>query len=188
VQALIEKYRETNPVLIEELVPKLMSVGEVQKVLCNLLREEVSIRDMVTIMETLADHARDVHDTDMLTEYVRQALRRYISNKFFENEINTVITLDPQLEQQILASVQQTQQGSYLALDPKVSQAIFDKLNNEVTKLTSMGIRPIILTTPVVRMYFKKLVEPIAPELIVLSYNELEPSAEIQSVGMVSVA
>jgi flagellar biosynthesis protein FlhA len=188
VQALIDKYNETNPVLISELVPKLMSVGEVQKVLCNLLREEISIRDMVTILETLADYARDVHDTDMLTEYVRQALRRYVSNKFFENDVNTVITLDPALEQQIMASLQQTQQGSYLALDPKVSQAVFDKLNGEVTKLTSMGIRPIILTSPVVRMYFKKLVEPIAPELVVLSYSELEPSADIQSVGMVSIA
>jgi flagellar biosynthesis protein FlhA len=124
----------------------------------------------------------------MLTEYVRQALRRAISNKYFEGEVNNVITLDPGLEQQIMGSVQQTDQGSYLALDPNTTQRIFDSLNTEISKLTSMGLQPIILTSPIVRIYFKRLVEQIAPNLVVLSYNELDPRAEIQSIGMVSLS
>jgi len=186
VHGLINNIREANSVLVDELVPKLMSIGDIQKVLANLLREGVTIRDLVTIMEILADHAQITRDSDMLTEYVRQGLRRSISKKYFFSDVNTVITLDPNLEQQIMQSVQQTEQGSYLALDPQVTQVIFDKLGTEVNKLTSMGRQPIILTSPIVRAYFKRLVEPVAPDLIVLSYNELDAAAEIQSVGMVS--
>ena len=188
VHGLINNVREANSVLLDELVPKLMSIGDIQKVLCNLLREGVSIRDLVTILETLADYAQITRDSDMLTEYARQGLKRSISKKYFDQDVNTVITLDPGLEQQIMQSVQQTEQGSYLALDPQTTQQVFDKLSVEVNKLTSMGRQPIILTSPIVRAYFKRLVEPIAPELVVLSYNELEANAEIQSVGMVSIA
>ena len=187
VQMLINNVKESNSVLVEELIPKLMTIGDVQKVLANLLKEGISIRDLVTILETLADYAHMTRDTDMLTEYVRQSFRRAISKKFFTQDMNSVITLDPELEQVIMGSVQQTEQGSYLALDPSVTQKVFDKLNGELGKLTGMGMQPIILTSPIVRTYFKRLVEPIAPDLVVLSYNELEPSAEIQSVGMVSV-
>ncbi|MCL2463104.1 MAG: flagellar biosynthesis protein FlhA, partial [Defluviitaleaceae bacterium] len=186
VQALVDNVKEANHVLVDELIPKLLTIGDIQKVLSNLLKEGVSIRDLVTILETLADYAHMTRDTDMLTEYARQALRRAISKKYFTARPNSVITLDPELEQKIMGSVQQTEQGSYLALDPKVSQGIFDKLSAEVNKLTSMGLQPIILTSPIVRLYFKRLVEHVAPELVVLSYNELEPSAEVQSVGMVS--
>ena len=188
VQSLINNVREQNSVLVEELIPKLLSIGDIQKVLGNLLKEGISIRDLVTILETLADYAGITRDTDMLTEYARQALRRAISKKYLHNDVNTVITLDPALEQTIMGSVQQTEQGSYLALDPQTTQQIFDKLNNETNKLTSMGMQPIILTSPIVRLYFKRLVEQISPDLVVLSYNELEPSAEVQSVGMVSIA
>jgi len=188
VQMLINNVKEAHPVLVEELLPKLLGIGDVQKVLSNLLKEGISIRDLVTILETLADYAHMTRDTDMLTEYVRQALRRSISKKYFVSDMNSVITLDPGLEQTIMGSVQQTEQGSYLALDPQTTQRVFDKLNNEIGKLTSMGLQPIILTSPIVRTYFKRLVEPIAPDLVVLSYNELEPSAEIQSIGMVSIA
>ena len=187
VQMLVNNVKEANPILVDELIPKLMSIGDVQKVLANLLKESISIRDLVTILETLADYAHMTRDTDMLTEYVRQALRRAISKKYFAQDMNSVITLDPELEQVIMGSVQQTEQGSYLALDPSVTQRVFDRLNGELGKLTGMGMQPIILTSPIVRTYFKRLVEPIAPDLVVLSYNELEPSAEIQSVGMVSV-
>jgi len=188
VQSLINNVKEAHSTLVEELVPKQMSIGEIQKVLANLLREGISIRDLVTVLETLADYAPMTRDTDMLTEYVRQALRRAISNKYFEGEANNVITLDPGLEQQIMGSVQQTDQGSYLALDPNTTQKIFDSLNTEISKLTSMGLQPIILTSPIVRIYFKRLVEQIAPNLVVLSYNELDPNAEIQSIGMVSLS
>jgi len=187
VQNLVGNIREANSVLVEELVPKLMNYGEIQKVLSNLLREGVTIRDLVTILETLADYAQITRDSDMLTEYVRQALKRSISRKYFAGEMNSVITVDPNLEQQIMQSVTQTEQGSYLALDPAITQQIFDKLSAEVNKLTSMGRQPIILTSPIVRAYFKRLVEPIAPDLVVLSYNELEANAEIQSVGMVAL-
>jgi len=187
VQLLVDNARETNPVLIDELIPKLMTIGEVQKVLANLLKESISIRDLVTILETLADYATMTRDPDMLTEYVRQALRRSISQRYFEKEINTVITLDPELEQTIMSNVQQTEQGSYISLDPNTTQKIFDSLNQQVTKLTSMGIQPIILTSPIVRTYFKRLVEQTVPDLVVLSYNELEPATDIQSIGMVSV-
>ena len=187
VQTLLDNARETNPVLLDELVPKLMSVGEVQKVLANLLKESVSIRDLITILETLADHGMVTRDTDMLTEYVRQSLRRTISQRYFENEMNTVITLDPELEQTIMQSVQQTEQGSYIALDPSITQQIFVSLKHQVEKLTSMGLTPIILTSPIVRTYFKRLVEQTVPDLVVLSYNELEPTTDIQSIGMVSV-
>ncbi|MDR1532726.1 MAG: flagellar biosynthesis protein FlhA [Clostridiales bacterium] len=188
VQKLIDNIKEANSVLVEELVPKLATIGDIQKVLGNLLREGVSIRDLVTILETLADYAHMTRDTDMLTEYVRQALRRSISKHYFEGGVNNVITLDPALEQQIMGSVQQTEQGSYLALDPATTQKIFDNLNAELNKLTSMGLQPIILTSPLVRTYFKRLIDQVAPELVVLSYNEIEPSAEIQSIGMVSLA
>ena len=188
VQTLIENVKETHPVLIDELVPKLMTVGEIQKVLGNLLRESISIRDLVTIMETLADYAMATRDPDMLTEYVRQALRRSISQRYFDSEVNTVITLDPELEQMIMSNLQQTEQGNYIALDPSTNQKIFESLNDQVYKLTSMGITPIILTSPIVRTYFKRLVEQTVPDLVVLSYNELEPTTDIQSVGMVSIA
>ena len=188
VQTLIDNVNETHPVLISELVPKLMSVGEVQKVLGNLLRESISIRDLVTIMETLADYATATRDPDMLTEYVRQALRRSISQRYFDNDTNTVITLDPELEQMIMSNLQQTEQGNYIALDPNTNQKIFESLNDQVYKLTSMGLTPIILTSPIVRTYFKRLVEQNVPDLVVLSYSELEPTTDIQSIGMVSIA
>lgn len=187
VQLLVDNVKESNPVLIDELIPKLMTIGEVQKVLANLLKESISIRDLVTILETLADHAAMTRDPDMLTEYVRQSLRRSISQRYFENEMNTVITLDPELEQTIMSNIQQTEQGSYIALDANTTQKIFDNLNQQVNKLTSMGLQPIILTSPIVRTYFKRLVEQTVPDLVVLSYNELDPTTDIQSIGMVSV-
>lgn len=188
VQSLINNIKEQNSILIEELIPKMLSIGDIQKVLANLLKEGISIRDLVTILETLADYSHTTRDTDMLTEYARQALRRAISKKYLFNDVNTVITLDPELEQTIMGSVQQTEQGSYLALEPATTQKIFDKLNTEIKKLTSMGLQPIILTSPIVRIYFKRLIEQISPDLVVLSYSELEPSSEVQSVGMVSIA
>ncbi len=187
VQTLVNTIQENNPILIDELIPKLLSIGDIQKVFANLLREGISIRDLVTILETLADYAVVTRDTDMLTEYVRQALKRSITSKYFSGENNTVITLDPQLEQEIMKNIQQSEQGSYLALSPEINQKIFNNLNSEVEKLTSMGLQPIILTSSIVRLYFKRLVEQMLPDLVVLSYNEIEQSTEIQSIGMVSI-
>jgi flagellar biosynthesis protein FlhA len=186
-QTLIDNVKEHNQVLVDELIPRMMTIGDVQKVLANLLHEGISIRDLATILETLANYSHVTRDTDMLSEYVRQALRRAISRKFFDDRINNVLTLDPELEQRIMGSVQATEQGSYVALDPSTTQKIFDNLHSETQKLTSMGLQPIILTSPIVRIYFKRLVEQVAPDLVVLSYNEIDPKAEIQSIGMVSL-
>ena len=172
---------------MEELVPKLLGLGEIQKVLQNLLREGISIRDLLTIFETLADYAATTRDTDILTEYVRQSLKRAISNKFFPaNETTSVVTLDPKLEQEIMASVKQTEQGAYLTLDPAKTKAIMDSVGVEVKKLEDLGKMPIVITSPIVRVYFKKLTEDYYKDLVVVSYNEIESNIELQSVGMVT--
>ena len=187
-QNLVNNLKESNPVLVDELVPKMLGLGDVQKVLQNLLSEGISIRDLLTIFETLADHANGTRDTDVLTEYVRQALKRAISNKYFPaNEVTSVVTLDPKIEQEIMSSVKQTEQGAYLTLDPEKTRAIMNSVETEVNKLESLGKSPIIITSPIVRMYFKKLTEDYFRDLIVISYNEVENNVELQSVGMVTV-
>lgn len=187
VQNLVNNLKESNPVLVEELVPKLLGLGEVQKVLQNLLREGISIRDLLSIFETLADHAATTRDTDVLTEYVRQSLKRAISGKFFApNEVTSVITLDPKTEQDIMSSIKQTEQGAYLTLDPERTKAIVASVEAEVAKLENLGKNAIIITSPIVRMYFKKLTSDYFRDLIVVSYNEVESNVELQSVGMVT--
>lgn len=187
VAGLVENLKETNPVLVEELVPKLLGLGEIQKVLQNLLKEGVSIRDLQTIFETLADYANTSRDTDILTEYARQALKRAISSKFFmPSETTSVVTLDPKIEQEIMGSVKQTEQGAYLTLDPERTKRIVSSVESEIGKLEELGRSPIIITSPIVRMYFKRLTEDYFKDLIVISYNEIESTVELQSVGMVT--
>ncbi|MDE5716667.1 MAG: flagellar biosynthesis protein FlhA [Lachnospiraceae bacterium] len=187
VQSLVDNLKESNPSLVEELVPKLLGLGEIQKVLQNLLREGISIRDLLTVFETLADYATTTRDTDILTEYVRQSLKRAISGKFFPaNETTSVVTLDPKLEQEIMASVKQTEQGAYLTLDPAKTKSIMESLGVEVKKLEDLGKIPLVITSPIVRAYFKKLTEDYYKDLVVVSYNEVESSVELQSVGMVT--
>lgn len=188
VQNLINNIKDNNTTLVDELIPKLLTIGEIQKVLQNLLREGISIRDLLTILETLADHAAMTRDTDVLTEYVRQSLKRAISGKYFvPNEITSVVTLDPVIEQDIMGSVKQTEQGSYISLDPDRSQKIIQATEAEAKKLEDMGKNPIIVTSPIVRMYYKRLTQDYLKDLIVISYNEIESNVELQSVGMVSV-
>ena len=188
VHNLIENVKEANETLVSELVPKLLNVGEIQKVLQNLLAEGISIRDLVTIFETLADYATTTHDTDILTEYVRQNLKRAISNQYFNNnETTSVVTLDPNVEQRIMDSVKQTEQGSYLALDPDYTNKLMFSLKEETDKLEELGRTPIIITSPIVRMYLKKLTAEQFRNLHVLSYNEIDSDVELQSVGMVTV-
>lgn len=187
VQNLVNNLKEANPALVDELVPKLLGLGDIQKVLQNLLKEGISIRDLLTIFETLADYAASTRDTDILTEYVRQGLKRAISNRFFPpNETTSVVTLDPKLEQTIMAAVKQTEQGAYLNLDPDKTKAIMKSVEQETKKLEDMGKAPVILTSPIVRIYFKRLTEDYYRDLIVISYNEIESSVELQSVGMVT--
>ena len=187
VQNLVNNLKDSNPVLVDELVPKLLGLGEVQKVLQNLLMEGISIRDLLTIFETLADHAQISRDTDVLTEYVRQSLKRAISSKYFPaNETTSVVTLDPKIEQEIMGSVKQTEQGAYLTLDPERTKSIMESVEVEIQKLESLGKSAIIITSPIVRMYFKKLTEDYFKDLVVVSYNEVESNVELQSVGMVT--
>lgn len=187
VSKLVDNLKETNPALIDELTPKLLGLGDIQKVLQNLLKEGISIRDLLTIFESLADHAQTTRDTDILTEYVRQSLKRAISGKYFmPNETTSVVTLDPKLEQEMMNSIKQTENGSYIAMDPEKVKKIMNNVETEVGKLEQLGKAPILLTSPIVRMYFKKLSEDYFADLIVISYNEIESNVELQSVGMVT--
>ncbi len=187
VQNLVNNVKETNPTLIDELIPKLLNIGEIQKVLQNLLSEGISIRDLITVFETLADHAAITRDTDVLTEYVRQSLKRAISSKYFPaNEMTSVVTLDPKTEQEIMNSVKQTEQGAYLTLAPERTKSIIHSVEEQVGKLENMGKSPIIITSPIVRAYFKRLTQDYFRDLIVISYNEVESNVELQSVGMVT--
>ena len=187
VQSLLNNLKESNPSLVDELTPKLLGLGEIQKVLQNLLREGISIRDLLTILETLADYAPTTRDTDILTEYVRQSLKRAISTKYFPaNETSSVVTLDPKVEQEIMQSVKQTETGAFLNLDPARSKSIIDSVGKEVEKLENLGKTPIVITSPIVRMYFKRLTEDYYKDLVVVSYNEIESNVELQSVGMVT--
>lgn len=187
VQGLVDNLKLSQPALVEEVVPKLFSLGEIQKVLANLLREGLSIRDFGTVLETLGDFANITRDTDLLTEYVRQRLKRGITQRFVTNNTAHVITLDPKLEQMIMERVRQSENGAYVALEPDVVQKLFQSLKRAVERFAALGVSPIVLTSPIVRMHFKKIVDQMAPELTVLSYNELDQRVEIRSEGLVSV-
>lgn len=187
-RALIDNLRENYPVLVDDLIPSVLAVGDVQKVFVKLLREKISIRDMVTIFETLADYGTYTKDPDVLTEYVRQALSRQITQQFTsQGETLRVITVGPNLEKKIAESVQQSEQGSYLALDPVSTQSMYQKMNEQVNRLLQMGQQPIVLTSPAIRMYLRQVIERTMQDIPVLSYSELEPNVEIQSVGVVNL-
>ncbi|MDF2721410.1 MAG: flagellar biosynthesis protein FlhA [Paenibacillus sp.] len=185
---LVENVKEAYPALVDELIPNVLNIGDVQKVLAKLLKEKISIRDLVTIFETLADYGTYTKDPDILTEYVRQALSRQITNQYVTGaESLKVVTIGPALEKKIAESVQQTEHGSYLAMDPVSSQTIFSKISEQVNKLVQQGQQPVILASPTIRMYLRQLLERTMQDITVLSYSELEPQAEIQSVGVVNL-
>ncbi len=187
VQNLVDNLKETNPVLVGELIPNLLGLGEVQKILQNLLQEGVSIRDLLTIFEILADRASGTRDTDVLTEYVRQGLKRAISGRYFTpNEVNDVITLTQQLEQEIMSSVKQTEQGAFMTLDPQRIREIMDEVQAQVSAMEESGRTAIIVCSPIVRMYFKKMSEDYIKDLIVLSYNEVENNVSLNSIGQIA--
>jgi flagellar biosynthesis protein FlhA len=187
IQNTINFIREHNSAVVEELIPDLMNIGDVQKVLANLLKEQVAIRDMVSILETLADYAKITKDSDVLTEYVRQALKRQISTQYAGEEGRlTVLTLDPSLEGILRDSVQQSDFGSYLAVDPDIAQKMVDKLSLYYEDLSNKGITPVLLCAPVLRLYLKRLLERFIPHLLVLSYNEIDAGISVEVIGMVS--
>ena len=186
-QNLLDNLQKTNGALVDEVVPNLLSVGEVQKVLANLLHERISIRDMSTILEVLADYGTATKDTDVLTEYVRHAMARHITQQNVQNGVLPCITLDPAIENKIAGSVQRTEHGSYVSLDPDSMQKLLMALQEELKKLTDQGYQPIVLTSPTVRPYFRNLVERSIAGLIVLSHAEIEQNVEIQILGVVRI-
>ena len=186
-QNLVDSIKKNNSSLIEELLPDLMSIGDIQKVLANLLKERISIRDMVTILEVLADYAKLTKDTEILTEYVRHALSRQITKQNVQNNILPAVTLDPATENIISSSVQRNDHGSYVTLEPNNMQRLVNSLNVELPKLTNLGYQPIVLTSPAVRLYFRKLIERSIPGVIVLSHVEVQPEIEIQVLGVVKI-
>ena len=186
-QNLLDNLHKTNAALVDEVVPNLLSVGEVQKVLANLLHECISIRDMSTILEVLADYGAATKDTDILTEYVRHAMARHITQQNVQNGVLPCITLDPAIENKIAGGVQRTEHGSYVSLDPDSMQKLLTALQEELKKLTDQGYQPIVLTSPTVRPYFRNLVERSIPGLIVLSHAEIEQNVEIQILGVVRI-
>ena len=186
-QNLLDNLQKTNAALVDEVVPNLLSVGEVQKVLANLLSERISIRDMSTILEVLADYGTATKDTDILTEYVRHAMARHITQQNVQNGVLPCITLDPAIENKIAGSVQRTEHGSYVSLDPDSMQKLLMALQEELKKLTDQGYQPIVLTSPTVRPYFRNLVERSISGLIVLSHAEIEQNVEIQILGVVRI-
>lgn len=187
VQTLIDSVKQDHPAVVSELVPSILSLGDIQKVLICLLRERVSVRDLVTIMETLADSAIFTKDPEILAEYVRRALSRTISRQYLQNNQLTCLTLEPQTENQIVSSVQHSDRGSFVNLDPNALQQFISSLSKEIQKLTSAGFQPILLTSPASRLYVRKLTERIAPNLVILSYAELENHVEVHSLGMVKI-
>ncbi|MCY9659048.1 flagellar biosynthesis protein FlhA [Paenibacillus chondroitinus] len=187
-KALIDNVRESYPALVDDLIPSVLSIGDVQKVLAKLLKEKISVRDLVTILETLADYGAYTKDPEILTEYVRQSLSRQITQQFTSlGDSLKVITVGPSVEKKIADSVQQSDQGSYLALDPSSSQIIYHRVSEQVSKLIQSGQQPVILTSPTIRMYLRQLLERTLQDIPVLSYSELEPSVEIQSMGVVNL-
>ncbi|NLO47737.1 MAG: flagellar biosynthesis protein FlhA [Clostridiales bacterium] len=187
VQTLIENLSKTQPALVDEVVPKMFTLGEVQKVLGNLLRENIPIRDIETIIETLGDYGNITKDTDLLTEYVRQALKRAISKRFIPDNVAHVVTLDPALEQLIVESTRQSEHGSYLALEPNQVNTIFARLRDAVEKVRNKGNVPIVLTSPLVRRQFRKIAEQISSDLNVMSFNEVDSGIDVFSEGVVKL-
>lgn len=183
VKTMVENIKKTNPTMVEDLIPNVIPYGYLQKVLAMLLSEGIPIRDMETILEALGDHASAMKDIDIMVEYVRQALKRTVTRRFAEANSLRVITIDPRIEDMIVASVKKSDQGSYLSMDPDTIQKIVEKTTDEVNKIKDVIPTVIVLTSPIVRVYFKKMIDQFIPGLTVLSYSEIDGTTQIQSVG-----
>ncbi len=183
VKTMVENIKKVNPTMVEDLIPNVVSYGYLQKVLAMLLKEGIPIRDMETILEALSDHSSAMKDIDIMVEYVRQALKRTVTRRFAEANSLRVITIDPRIEDMIVASVKKSDQGSYLSMDPETIQKIVAKTTEEVNKIKDVIPTVIVLTSPIVRVYFKKMIDQFIPGLTVLSYSEIDGTTQIQSVG-----
>lgn len=183
---LLENFKEHYPKIVSDLVPDLLTLGQVLKVLQNLLREGVSIRDLRSCLETLAEYGATIKDTDSLTEMVRQSLFRTITHSISSEQGDVpLFTLDRGIEESIAQNIIQTEQGQQVSLDPKVTQTILASLNEKIEEATNMGEKMVVLCSPVIRGHFKKLTEKFIPNLVVVSHNELSPDANIRSLGTV---
>ncbi len=187
VNNILENLKKTNPNIVGDTIPGVIAIRDLQKVLANLLREGIPIRDVETIIETLSDFGATVKDTDMLTEYVRQSLKRTISHRFAEAGQLKVVSLEANVENLIMGAVKKMDTGSYLALDPQTIQSIITSTTNEVNKIKDLVQVPIILTSPIVRVYFKKLVDQFYPNIVVLSFNEIDSNIQIQALGNIAI-
>lgn len=187
VHHILENLKKTNENIVNDTIPNIISIRDLQKVLANLLREGVPIRDVETIIETLSDFGPTVKDTDMLTEYVRQSLKRTISHRFAEAGQLKVVSLDAGVENLIMGAVKKMDTGSYLALDPQTIQNIITATTTEVNKIKDLVQVPIILASPIVRVYFKKLVDQFYPNVVVLSFNEIDSNIQIQALGNIAI-
>lgn len=187
VISLINNLKKTNKEMVEDIIPSIVPAADLQRVLENLLMEGIPIKDLQTIIETMAKYAATVKDTDMLTEYVRQALKRTITHKFVHDDNLKVITINPELENLILTNIKKTSTGSYVALESDVMQKVVASHITEVNKIKEMVSEVVILTSPVVRFYYRKLMEQFCDDIVVLSYSEIETNVNIQSIGTISV-
>ncbi len=188
VSSLLDNYKELSPKIIEELVPNILTLGQVQKVMQNLLSENISIRDIGTVLETLADWGGVTKDTDVLTEYVRAALSRPITMQFLTDEGKLpVMTLAKETEDNVAESVKQTQHGSYLAMEPIAAQKLIDLLKKEIEKFTMLNYQPVLVTSPAIRLHLRRLTERFIPNLAILSQNEITPDANIETLGTVGL-
>ena len=187
VKTMVENIKKANPTIVEDLIPNVVSYGYLQKVLAMLLKEGIPIRDMETILEALSDHSSAMKDIDIMVEYVRQALKRTVTRRFAEANSLRVITIDPRIEDMIVASVKKSDQGSYLSMDPETIQKIVARTTDEVNKIKDVIPTVIVLTSPIVRVYFKKMIDQFIPGLTVLSYSEIDGTTQIQSVGNIAM-
>jgi flagellar biosynthesis protein FlhA len=187
VKTMVENLKQNGSAVAEDLIPNVISVGYLQKVLGALLREGIPIKDMETILETLGDHISTLKDIDITTEYVRQALKRTITRRFAEGNSLRVITLDPRLEDLIINSVKKSEQGSYLQLDPADIQTIVNKTTEQIDKIKDVISSVVVLTSPVVRIYYKRLIDQFIPGVVVLSYSEIDSNVQIQSIGSINL-
>ena len=187
VSSLLENVSKKDAALVSDVMPGMVSLGDLQKILSNLLRESVPIKDMETILETLADYAMSVKDTDLLTEYVRQRLRRTITRQYVSGNVLKVITVDQDIEQMILGSVKKGEHGTYLALEPERMQQIVSGVMDDIVRIRDIVSVPIVLTSPVVRVYLKKMMDQFTPDITVLSYSEIDPNIQIQALANVTI-
>ena len=188
IKELLDILKENYSAVIDELIPDLLSLGEIQKVLQNLLRERVPIKDLVTILETLADYAVSTKDIELLTEYVRHALSRNIVMPYInENKLLHVITIHPQLEQYIYDNIQKSFQGSFPAIEPSINTKILKNIHEQIERLSLQQMNPVILASPRIRAPLKKMIELAFSQLAVVSLNEIPNFVEIEAVGMVNI-